>query len=536
MKIHFIQHRGENRIKIEFKYNTESIEKLKMIPGCRWSLTHKSWHIPCTEEAMVKLKEYFPEVETEKPEKDVSAEIKKPEEKPPESVKVQKQILIHILGRKIIIRMSKNEDDVNFIKNLKYSSWDKKNYYWVLPNYAGNLELLKNYFGERINSITISETIYKNNDFARAPEHNEILLIQCNNGRLKLIGTYSMELNEALKTIHYKIWDRQNKWWTFPYTESYHAIVKDACERSGLKLSFEKEEGTEKRKGRISPMDVPNFRECPEEFILKLKELRYSESTIRTYSDLFREFINYHFRYDIKTIDEPTIIAYLRYLVMERKVSPSYQNQAINAIKFYYERVLGGNRKFFFVERPLKEKTLPVVLSEIEVKRILNHTPNIKHKAILMVAYSAGLRVSEIVNLKITDIDSERMQIRIRLAKGNKDRYTLLSTKTLTVLRTYFTQYRPKEWLFEGVSQQQYSIRSVQKILKTSARAAGIQKTISIHTLRHSFATHLMEQGTDIRYIQNLLGHCNVKTTEVYTHISNHAMARIKSPLDRFDL
>ena len=227
---------------------------------------------------------------------------------------------------------------------------------------------------------------------------------------------------------------------------------------------------------------------------------------------------------------------YLRYLVMERKVSASYQNQAINAIKFYYERVLGGNRKFYFVERPLKEKTLPIVLNEAEVKSILNHTHNIKHKAILMVAYSAGLRVSEIVNLKIADIDSGRMQIRISSAKGNKDRYTLLSDKTLGVLRTYFKAYKPKEWLFEGAARQQYSVRSVQKILKVSARAAGIQKAISIHTLRHSFATHLLEHGTDIRYIQGLLGHGNVKTTEIYTHISNQAMSQIKSPLDHFDL
>lgn len=536
MKAYFIEHRGENRIKIEVEYTTEAIEKVKAIPDRLWSITHKAWHIPHTKEAMEMLKLAFPKVEFVDEKKAKLVKEKPIEEKAAVHESVKKQILIHVVGRKIIIRMPGKEEDVNFIRNLKYSSWDKRNYYWTLPNYQGNLELLKNHFGERISSVTIAESIYESDGTTRVPANDEVILIKCTNGRLKLVGFYNKELHEALKAIHYKVWDRHNKWWTFPYTESYHTIIKNACERSGLKLYFETEAVAEKRTGRISPADVPNFRECPEEYSLKLKEMRYSESTIRTYTDLFREFINYHFRYDIKMIDEPTIIAYLRYLVMERKVSSSYQNQAINAIKFYYERVLGGNRKFYFVERPLKEKTLPVVLSESEVKSILNHTPNIKHKAILMITYSAGLRVSEIVNLKIKDIDSGRMQIRISSSKGKKDRYTILSPKALEVLRMYFKDYKPQEWLFEGLNRVQYSVRSVQQILKASARAAGIQKKISVHTLRHSFATHLLEQGTDLRYIQSLLGHGNVKTTEVYTHISNRAIAQIKSPLDRFDL
>jgi site-specific recombinase XerD len=222
---------------------------------------------------------------------------------------------------------------------------------------------------------------------------------------------------------------------------------------------------------------------------------------------------------------------------MERNVSESYQNISINAIKFYYERVLGGQRKIYFVDRPRREKKLPVVLSTAEIVAVMNCTKNLKHKALLMLIYSAGLRISEAINLKIKDIDSKRMQIRIVSAKGKKDRYTLLSEKALKTLREYYGVYRPIEWVFEGTSGNgPYSSRSIQQILKASVTKAGITKPITVHTLRHSFATHLLEQGTDLRYIQSLLGHGSVKTTEIYTHITTSGFGKIKSPIDGLDL
>ncbi len=229
------------------------------------------------------------------------------------------------------------------------------------------------------------------------------------------------------------------------------------------------------------------------------------------------------------------IVAYVRYLVMERKVSSSYQNQAINAIKFYYERVLGGHRKIYMVERPRREKALPEVLSEQEVLLLFNQVENIKHKVILMLLYSSGLRLSELLNLKIKDIDSKRMQVRIEQSKGKKDRYTLLSKKLLPILRQYFKEYQPKEWLFEGIKGNQYSAESVQSIVREACKKAGIKKKVSSHTLRHSFATHLLENGTDLRYIQSLLGHSSSKTTEVYTHITTKGFDQIKNPLDNLD-
>jgi site-specific recombinase XerD len=268
----------------------------------------------------------------------------------------------------------------------------------------------------------------------------------------------------------------------------------------------------------------------------KLTELRYSENTIKTYSSLFEELINHYPTDDIDQIDEVKIIAFCRYLVTDRKVSASYQNQAINAIKFYYERVLGSKRKFYFLERPNKEKALPVVLSTEEVKRILDATENLKHKTILAVIYSAGLRISECINLKIKDIDSQRMQIRISQSKGKKDRYTLLSKKTLVLLRNYFKEYKPKNFLFESPTLEQYSASSIQAVFRAACAKAKISKKATVHTLRHSFATHLLENGTDLRYIQSLLGHESSKTTEIYTHITTKGFDLIKSPLDNLDI
>jgi site-specific recombinase XerD len=252
--------------------------------------------------------------------------------------------------------------------------------------------------------------------------------------------------------------------------------------------------------------------------------------------NLFEEFIYYYSTFDVPKIDEKLIIAFLRYLVMERKVSESYQNQSINAIKFYYERVPGGNRKVYLIERPRHEKKLPTVLSVEEISKAIQSVKNIKHKAIIMVIYSGGLRISEAINLKFKDIDTKRMQIFIRDAKGRKDRYTLLSKKAIPVLREYYKEYNPKEWLFEGSVGQQYSESSIGAIVKKAFHDAGIKKKASTHTLRHCFATHLLENGTDIRYIQTLLGHESSKTTEVYTHVTTKGFDQIVNPLDTLDV
>ena len=188
--------------------------------------------------------------------------------------------------------------------------------------------------------------------------------------------------------------------------------------------------------------------------------------------------------------------------------------------------------RFYNIERPRKDKKLPIVLSKDNVKKIIEHTNNIKHRCIVSLLYSAGLRRSELLNLKLSDIDSSRMLVFIKDAKGNKDRYTLLSTNILNDLRLYYKEWKPTTYLFEGQKNEQYSAASVGKIVTEAAIKAGIKKRVSPHTLRHSFATHLLESGTDLRYIQLLLGHSSTKTTEIYTHVAKSSFDSIINPLD----
>lgn len=273
------------------------------------------------------------------------------------------------------------------------------------------------------------------------------------------------------------------------------------------------------------------YKVCPKEYLQKLELKRYANNTIKTYVACFERFINHFRELEVTTLDEHHIREYLSVL-HKKELSNSYINQSVNAIKFYYEVVHNMPNRFYDIERPRSEHKLPKVISKEEVLAIINHTNNIKHRCILEILYSAGLRRGELINLKITDIDSKRMLIRIEGAKGNKDRYTLLSQRVLENLRAYFVKWRPKVYLFESPEGGQYSAKSVANILIVAAKKAKINKPVTPHMLRHSFATHLLENGTDLRSIQALLGHSSLKTTEIYTHVAANTFNKIKNLLD----
>lgn len=263
-----------------------------------------------------------------------------------------------------------------------------------------------------------------------------------------------------------------------------------------------------------------------------LMQKRYSPNTQKTYLGYFSDFCeNFPFK-DINYISKDEIDHYILDLIRTKNISPSQQNQRINAIKFYYEKVLGRDKEYYDIHRPRKEHHLPKVLSKNEIKRMIQSCKNIKHRCIVMLLYSAGLRRSELLDLQIGDIDSRRMLIMIKDAKGNKDRVTLLSENLLSMLRDYYKKYKPKKYLFEGPGGKKYSASSVANILKHATLKAGIRKNVTPHMLRHSFATHLLEQGTDLRYIQELLGHRSSKTTEIYTHVSRKTISNIQNPMD----
>jgi site-specific recombinase XerD len=259
----------------------------------------------------------------------------------------------------------------------------------------------------------------------------------------------------------------------------------------------------------------------------------YSPKTIKAYKSCIRGFAQYISPKNPRDATNEDIRNFLLYQIDKKKLSPATVNQIFNALRFLYVELYKKSFAIGTLPRPKKERKLPVVLSQQEVLSILNCTENLKHRTLLTLIYSSGLRVGEGVRLKIGDVDSQRHLIHLRGAKGKKDRYTLLSSNALETLREYYKQYRPKEFLFEGGNGRAHlAERSIQNVFVRSAEAAGIRKSVSIHSLRHSFATHLLEAGTDIRFIQEILGHSSSKTTEIYTHISQKTLGKIISPLD----
>lgn len=273
----------------------------------------------------------------------------------------------------------------------------------------------------------------------------------------------------------------------------------------------------------------------PSEYIDMLLAKQYAPNTINTYTGMFAVFMQYFTGKKLMEINEHDIANYIITLSKNGK-SGSYINQMINAIKFYYEVVLAMPNRFYNIPRPFKKQQLPKVISQQEVKAIINNTNNLKHKCIVSLLYSAGLRRSELINLKLTDIDSKRMVIAINNSKGGKDRLTILSKDVLNDLRAYFKKYQPKQYLFESPKGGMYSAVSVANIIKNACKKAKLKKHVTPHTLRHSFATHLLESGTDLRYIQVLLGHNSTRTTEVYTQVAINNIKAIKSPFDNLHL
>lgn len=273
-----------------------------------------------------------------------------------------------------------------------------------------------------------------------------------------------------------------------------------------------------------------------EQLIDEMKLRNYSSFTIRAYSELLTK-VAFFFETDLENITSEQFKSYLLHRLEIDNVSISMINQAISAFKILQTDVLKKNWESIKIKRPRREKKLPVVLSLAEVEKVLAVTKNIKHKAILMLAYSAGLRRSEIQKIKPIDIDSSRMKVKVTQGKGKKDRFSLLSLKTLEILRHYYKQEKPTTYLFEvqGKKGKPLSVSTLNKIVKNSAQKAGIKKNISFHTLRHCFATHMLEQGVNIKIIQSLMGHVSIKTTSIYLHIAQDHSSVI-SPLDLMNI
>lgn len=442
MKLSRITHKKEIRIRVDFPYNAAVTTRLRQIPDARWSRTLKSWHVPYTKEVFEQLKELFPDVEYENtklnnsaPQNSETQITKRPEQKNPvksfiirqnltetSDIKIHlnkknesnAEINITITAKRIFVQLPKNDTDTQFLSSFRYVHWDKNNRQWVIPNYGKNLELLKSYFQNR--SVEITEQQYEKiiETKSTLAEAGVLKILNIQNRILRIYFVYNRSLIDAIKTFPMCRWNSSESCWTLPYNDNNHIKLQEIAIAQGLKFEYEIVSKTE---GLPRQPKHADYLRCPSEYTEKLKELRYSINTLNVYTDLFEEFLNFYPSKNAQDITEDEIITFLRYLVNERKISTSYQNQSINAIKFYYERVLGGKRKIYLIERPRKENYLPEVLSEEEVTEILKSISNIKHKALIMTIYSGGLRISELINLKVKDIDSDRMQIKVTQSK-----------------------------------------------------------------------------------------------------------------------
>ncbi len=276
--------------------------------------------------------------------------------------------------------------------------------------------------------------------------------------------------------------------------------------------------------------------EIVRKFTRQLEIENYSPQTVKSYVSALKLFLDYVESLKVDSIGDDEISAYLHLCAVDRRYSFSAMKHVIASVRYLYVKVLHKPSPQALNIQLRKPEKLPLVLTKEEVQRIIKVTKNIKHKAMLTLLYSAGLRLGELLNLKLEDIDSSLMKIRVRQGKGKKDRYVMLSQNALRILREYYTVYSPKEYVFEGQKGGQYSPKSVQTMFKSALKKAGVTKKATVHSLRHSFATHLLDAGNDIRYIQELLGHKRLETTQIYTHVSSYSINKITSPADDLDI
>jgi site-specific recombinase XerD len=333
---------------------------------------------------------------------------------------------------------------------------------------------------------------------------------------------YNRELNERIKKMVGVQWSRSKKAW-------YVLDAKQYRKKFGLppKMPIKKEALI-----RIDLVNLPAM----QLYIETLQLQAYSPNTINTYRNEFGQLLYLLKDKKVEDLDANRLRSYFLYCVNKLKLSENTLHSRINAVKFFFEQVLKKEKFFFDIPRPKKPSILPKVINAKDINKLFEGTTNLKHNTLLKLCYGMGLRVTEIVNLKITDIDNQNLQVFIEKAEGKKDRYAKLPESISEQLKAYFVEYNPKKYLFEGQYGDQYSIRSAQKVFADALKKAKINKPIGIHGLRQSFAAHLLEAGTDIAFIQELLGHKDIKTTLPYTQVSNRTLENIKSPFDNLNL
>ena len=347
------------------------------------------------------------------------------------------------------------------------------------------------------------------------------------NNQLLIKFDYDETLISLIRSIQGTSWSKSLKAWYILNTKDNLNII--------LKL-FEKITTVDFSKiGKSAPFKrnlTEEQKQLLNQFYLFLKGKRYSQSTIQTYTFFIADFINFHTKTPLAELTNRAVELFIETVFMERNYSVSSQRQFISALKIFTVFCPQTKIHNLSLERPKKSRMLPSVLSQEEVLRIIQYTQNIKHRAILTLLYSCGLRIGELINLKLIDFHIDRKQLIVKKGKGRKDRYVSLADSFLPLLSNYYHSYQPTIYFVEGQNGGKYSAESIRSFLRKSCKKAGIRKPVTPHTLRHSYATHLLENGVDLRYIQTLLGHSKPETTMIYTHVQRKDLMEIQNPLD----
>ncbi len=565
-----LQHRDAERIGIYFAYDTALISRVKHL-GATFSRSHRCWYLDYTGESYERLLKTFPEatVEIESIDEITSNDQvagDKIRENPPIIAKrdaLQSGALTHNPEHKVehdlpVSKMNLHRlpnigkywvFKMHYVQTISKQLLGVKGVYWN-SNHKVYMALRLAEVKAKVEAI-LGVAGFFGEDYLSKDMRFEKLVVSVlpHFDDVKWMRIYvplQVVLIEKIKRFSMARYSKLHDCYLLPAAPVVYESVEMQFEPHGVKMKNElpanyldKRNLPNRKHLDLSKTKALIFDQVPErahpyvtDFVNQILALNYSEATLRNYGSAFIRFLRDHDYADPSKITPRQVISYLASL-MERGLSASAGHGVVNALTFYYQQVLGITDVKFKFPRPKKEKKLPAVLTLDECLRVFQMVDNPKHKLLLLLGYGAGLRVGELVVLEWRDILFEEHKIHIKNAKGKKDRMVMLPQSIVSFLAYYKTIYKPNRYVFEGqFAGEPYSTTSVQAIMRKAVQRAGLTKKATVHTLRHSFATHLLEQGTDVRYIQKLLGHSSIKTTMTYTHLTKHAINKIVSPLD----
>ena len=548
-------HRGEKKIRIDFERNSGVYAAIRKLPEVKYTKTHQCWYIPYTNEAYTAFissgipKNIYASRNQINP--DVTQQESSSSNHQNSEVSEKKETLsanpveIRYSNQRFWIKMRYQIADVAWVKSLSGAYWNKNQKLWCIGGNTENLSKLQTYFNywspdtyTHIYGLIMTTTDPKLIEIYSTPEYKDKICV-------KLKG-YAND-TQFITQIPEASYDPEFKRWLLPNTELLISSIQNHYTNKGVKVInrlYQKWEKYKKKDLCNQEKQSCLIAKYPQEYTTLLQQYtdamirrNNSWSTIYTYTPEIVKFAEFHGEQNIAKADEASINQYLSHL-SGKKIAVSTIHTAINAIKYYYQKVIyRQDLKIEQLVRPKKGFHLPAILSAQETNGILQSLANIKHVCILYILYGCGVRLNELLNIQMNDVWWERNQIIIRNGKGDKDRVVMLSQTLKQLLRIYCDQYMPQMWLIEGQDRlTQYSSRSVQNVVKNALKKAGITKKVTPHTLRHCFATHLMDNGVQLPYIQALLGHKDIKTTMIYTHVTNSSITNVASPLDSLRL